>query len=224
MTATIAAGWDPILRSEFEKPYWSTLQEFVAAERLSGEVFPPQKDVFAAFQLTSYAETKVMILGQDPYHGPGQAHGLCFSVKPGVRVPPSLANMYKELVTDVGFAPPDHGSLESWAQQGVLLLNTTLTVRSGAAASHQGQGWEVFSDEVIKAVSAKAEMVVFLLWGAHARKKKSLIDSERHVILEAPHPSPLSAHRGFFGSAPFSQTNAALTSAGRKPIDWQVPS
>lgn len=215
--------WNPILRAEFAKPYWPKLQEFVAQERAMSEVFPPHDEVFAALHLTSYADTKVMILGQDPYHGPGQAHGLCFSVQPGVRVPPSLANMYKELVTDVGFVPPSHGNLVAWARQGVLLLNTTLTVRSAEAASHQGQGWETFTDEVIKAVSDKAETVVFILWGAHARKKKSFIDTSRHVVLEAPHPSPLSAHRGFFGSAPFSTANDALVAAGRTPIDWQLP-
>lgn len=220
MTTT---DWNPILRGEFAKPYWPQLQQFVATERANGEVFPPNDEVFAALHLTSYADTKVMILGQDPYHGPGQAHGLCFSVKRGVRVPPSLANMYKELATDVGFVPPAHGNLEAWARQGVLLLNTTMTVRSGAAASHQGQGWETFTDEVIRAVSAKAETVVFILWGAHARKKKALIDVGRHVVLEAPHPSPLSAHRGFFGSAPFSKANEALVAAGREPIDWQLP-
>lgn len=218
-----ATDWNPILRGEFAKPYWPTLQQFVAAERANGPVFPPHEEVFAALHLTSYADTKVMILGQDPYHGPGQAHGLCFSVKRGVRVPPSLANMYKELATDVGIVPPAHGNLEAWARQGVLLLNTTMTVRSGAAASHQGQGWETFTDEVIRAVSAKDETVVFILWGAHARKKKALIDSGRHVVLEAPHPSPLSAHRGFFGSAPFSKANEALVAARREPIDWQLP-
>ncbi len=220
MTTT---DWNPILRGEFAKPYWPQLQQFVATERANGEVFPPHDEVFAALHFTAYADTKVMILGQDPYHGPGQAHGLCFSVKRGVRVPPSLANMYKELATDVGFTPPAHGNLEAWARQGVLLLNTTMTVRSGAAASHQGQGWETFTDEVIRAVSAKTETVVFILWGAHARKKKTLIDVDRHVVFEAPHPSPLSAHRGFFGSAPFSKTNEALVAAGREPVDWQLP-
>ena len=219
MTTT---DWNPILRGEFAKPYWPQLQQFVADERASGTVFPPQDEVFAALHLTSYADTKVMILGQDPYHGPGQAHGLCFSVKRGVRVPPSLANMYKELTTDVGFVAPEHGNLEEWARQGVLLLNTTLTVRAGNAASHQRQGWETFTDEVIRAVNAKPETVVFILWGSHARKKKALIDSPNHVVLEAPHPSPLSAHRGFFGSAPFSKANAALEVAGREPINWQL--
>lgn len=215
--------WNPVLRPEFAKPYWPKLQEFVAEERVRSEVFPPHDEVFAAFDLTSYVDTKVMILGQDPYHGPGQAQGLCFSVKPGVRVPPSLANVYKELATDVGFVAPGHGNLDAWARQGVLLLNTTLTVRSGEAGSHQGHGWETFTDEVIKAVNDKAETVVFILWGAHARKKKSFIDAERHVLLEAPHPSPLSAHRGFFGSTPFSKANAALAEAGRALIDWQLP-
>ncbi len=215
--------WNPVLRGEFDKPYWAELQQFVANERAQTAVFPPHDEVFAALHLTSLANTRVMILGQDPYHGPGQAHGLCFSVRRGVRVPPSLANMYKELATDVGFVAPNHGNLEHWADQGVLLLNTTMTVRSGDAGSHQNRGWETFTDEVIRAVSAKDDLVVFLLWGAFARKKKALIDTARHVVLEAPHPSPLSAHRGFFGSGHFSAANAALVQAGRAPIEWQLP-
>ncbi len=215
--------WNPVLRGEFDKPYWAELQQFVANERAQTAVFPPHDEVFAALHLTSLANTRVMILGQDPYHGPGQAHGLCFSVRRGVRVPPSLANMYKELATDVGFVAPNHGNLEHWADQGVLLLNTTMTVRSGDAGSHQNRGWETFTDEVIRAVSAKDDLVVFLLWGAFARKKKALIDTARHVVLEAPHPSPLSAHRGFFGSGHFSAANAALERAGRAPIEWQLP-
>ncbi len=215
--------WNPILRGEFAKPYWSELQEFVAAERANGPVYPPHDDVFAALHLTPFAEVKVMILGQDPYHGPGQAHGLCFSVRPPTPPPPSLKNLFAELASDLGQPTPTNGSLEPWARQGVLLLNTTLTVRAGQAASHQGRGWEVFTDEVIKAVNAKPERVVFMLWGGAARKKRSLIDTTRHTIIESAHPSPLSAHRGFLGSRPFSRANAALIEAGREPIDWSLP-
>jgi uracil-DNA glycosylase len=215
--------WNPVLRGEFAKPYWRPLQEFVASQRAQFTVFPPAPDVFAALHLTPYADTRVVILGQDPYHGPNQAHGLCFSVRPGVAVPPSLANIYKELQADLGLPIPRHGNLESWARQGVLLLNTTLTVRAGAAASHQGKGWELFTDEVLKAVNAKQQRVVFLLWGAAARKKAALVDKTRHVVLESAHPSPLSAHNGFFGSRPFSRTNAALEAAGLAPIDWSLP-
>ena len=215
--------WNPLLRDEFAKPYWADLQSFVTAERAAHEVFPPAPEVFAALHQTPYAEVKVLILGQDPYHGPGQAHGLCFSVRPGVPLPPSLRNIYKELQDDLGIAPPNHGCLDAWTHQGVLLLNTSLTVRARQAASHQGKGWEVFTDEVIKAVSAKDERVVFILWGASARKKKALIDRTRHTIIESAHPSPLSAHNGFFGSKPFSRTNEALEAAGRSPVDWRLP-
>lgn len=219
-----STDWNPILRDEFAKPYWPELQRFVESERRFHQVYPPAERVFAALHLTSYADTRVVILGQDPYHGPGQAHGLCFSVPAGVGVPPSLVNIYKELATDVGFEMPGHGNLTSWARQGVLLLNTTLTVRKGAAASHQGKGWETFTDEVIGAVSAKPHSVVFILWGSHARRKKALIDLDRHVVVESAHPSPLSARNGFFGSRPFSRTNAALEAAGLTPIDWALPS
>ncbi len=222
MGAQARTDWNPILRGEFAKPYWSDLQAFVAAERQRAPVYPPSEEVFAALHLTPYADTRVLILGQDPYHGPRQAHGLCFSVRRGVAIPPSLANIYKELETDVGVSPPDHGCLEAWAVQGVLLLNTTLTVRAGRAASHAGKGWETFTDEVIRAVSAKPHPVVFILWGSHARKKKALIDTARHTIIESAHPSPLSAHNGFFGSRPFSRTNAALIAAGLDPIDWRL--
>ena len=215
--------WNPILRAEFDQEYWKQLQQFVFEERSSHAVFPPHEEVFAALKLTSYADTKVLILGQDPYHGPGQAHGLCFSVRRDVRIPPSLQNIHKELHADLGIDPPAHGNLEAWAQQGVLLLNAVLTVQAHQAASHRGKGWETFTDRVIEAVNAKPERVVFILWGGYARKKKSLIDASRHVIIESAHPSPLSAHNGFFGTRPFSRANAALIDAGREPIDWSLP-
>lgn len=211
------------------KSYWPVLQSFVAEERSRGPVYPPKDDVFAALHLTPFDDTRVLILGQDPYHGPGQAHGLCFSVRRGVPVPPSLLNIFKELHDDVGASIPTHGNLEHWARQGVLLLNATLTVRAHAAASHQGKGWETFTDAVIEAVAAKPEPVVFVLWGASARRKRALVESAagpgtpRHVVIESAHPSPLSAHNGFFGSRPFSRANAALLAAGRVPIDWALP-
>jgi len=218
-----ATDWNPILRDQFAEPYWHELQSFVTDERARGPVYPPADDVFAALHLTPYRDVKVVILGQDPYHGPGQAHGLCFSVRRGVAVPPSLRNVYQELRDDLGCAVPNHGNLEHWARQGVLLLNTTLTVRGGQAASHQGKGWERFTDEVIRRVNDKVERVVFLLWGNPSRKKKTLVETSRHVVIESAHPSPLSAHNGFFGSRPFSAANAALTEAGRTPIDWRIP-
>lgn len=219
MTTT---DWNPILRGEFDKPYWQELQDFVRAERSRATVYPPHEDVFAALHLTPYADTRVLVLGQDPYHGPGQAHGLCFSVRPGVRIPPSLVNIHKELHSDLGLPIPDHGNLESWARHGVLLLNATLTVRAGQAASHQGKGWETFTDEVIGAVNAKPEHVVFILWGSSARRKKALVDTGRHTVIESAHPSPLSAHQGFFGSKPFSRTNDALVAHGQDPVDWSL--
>lgn len=217
----MTTDWNPLLRGEFDKPYWKTLQAFVESERAQHTIYPSPENVFAALHHTSYADTKVVILGQDPYHGPRQAHGLCFSVQHGVEPPPSLVNIFKELNADLGITIPQHGNLEAWARRGVLLLNTTLTVRAGQAASHQGKGWETFTDEVIRAVNEKT-FVVFVLWGAHARKKKALIDVARHAVIESAHPSPLSAHNGFFGSKPFSRINAALTSAGISDIDWQL--
>lgn len=215
-----ATDWNPLLRDQFDEAYWHDLQRFVRRERDDHTVYPPADEVFAALHLTPYAQTKVVILGQDPYHGPGQAHGLCFSVRRGVRPPPSLVNILAELESDLGCAPPSHGNLESWARQGVLLLNTTLTVRAGRAASHQKQGWETFTDRVIQVVSDKVDPVVFILWGSPARRKRTLIDTTRHTIIESAHPSPLSAHRGFFGSRPFSRANAALAAAGRDVVDW----
>lgn len=215
--------WNPVLRAELAKPYFADLRTFVDAERRRTAVYPPADEVFAALHLTPFADVKVLILGQDPYHGPGQAHGLCFSVRPGTDIPPSLTNIYIELESDLGLPRPDHGCLDAWARQGVLLLNATLTVRSRQAASHQGKGWETFTDAVIDAVNAKPEPVVFILWGSSARRKKALVDASRHVIIESPHPSPLSAHRGFFGSRPFSRANEALVAAGRDPVDWRIP-
>lgn len=217
--------WNPVLKAELAKPYWAELQAFVRDERAHHQVFPPHDEVFAALHRTPFDAVRAVILGQDPYHGPGQAHGLCFSVRRGVPIPPSLRNIHTELHDDLGVEPPGHGDLTAWADRGVLLLNTTLTVRAHQAASHQKRGWETFTDEVIRAVGAKADRVVFLLWGAHARKKRALVDSSsgRHVVLESAHPSPLSAHNGFFGSRPFSRANAALEAADRPPIDWSLP-
>jgi uracil-DNA glycosylase len=212
----------PLLRQEFTKPCWAELQAFVAAERSRFEVYPPDVEVFMALHLTAYAETKVVILGQDPYPGAGQAHGLAFSVRCGVPVPPSLKNIHKELHEDLGVPIPDHGNLKQWARRGVLLLNATLTVRAGAAASHQGRGWETFTDEVIRVVNRKTDPVVFILWGRVAGKKKRLIDSPPHTVIESPHPGPQSARKGFCGSNPFSRANAALVAAGREAIDWTL--
>jgi len=217
----MTTDWNPLLRAEFDKPYWSSLQSFVENEHQHHAVYPARENVFSALHHTSYADTKVLILGQDPYHGPNQAHGLCFSVQHGVAVPPSLVNIFKELHGDLGVPIPEHGNLQAWARRGVLLLNTTLTVRAGQAASHQGKGWETFTDEVIRVVNEKP-FVVFVLWGAHARKKKALIDATRHAIIESAHPSPLSAHNGFFGSRPFSKINAALRTAGMSDVDWSL--
>ena len=215
--------WNPLLADELTKPYWSELMAFVKSERERYTVYPPDPEVFAALHMTPHASVKAMILGQDPYHGPGQAHGLCFSVRRGVAPPPSLVNIHQELASDLGCPPPVHGSLEHWAHQGVLLLNATLTVRARSAASHQKKGWETFTDQVIRSVNGKSDRVVFILWGSSARQKKALIDTSRHAIIESPHPSPLSAHRGFFGSRPFSRANAALEAEGRDPIDWCLP-
>ncbi|MGD9998684.1 MAG: uracil-DNA glycosylase [Ilumatobacteraceae bacterium] len=215
--------WNPLLRGEFAKPYWQQLQQFVADERQRRPVYPAADEVFQALHLTSFADTRVVILGQDPYHGTGQAHGLCFSVRHGVQPPPSLVNIFRELHDDLGIDPPHHGNLEAWARQGVLLLNTCLTVRAGQAGSHHGKGWEAFTDEVLRVVDAKPQRVVFILWGSPARKKKALIHGPQHVVIESAHPSPLSAHNGFFGSRPFSRTNAALVEAGLPPIDWRLP-
>ena len=214
--------WNPILRQEFKKPYWIELQNYILDQRASHMVFPAHPDVFRAFHLTSFANLKVVILGQDPYHGVGQANGLCFSVSTGVSFPPSLQNIFKELEDDLGISKPQNGDLAAWAEQGILLLNTTLTVRQGAPASHQGKGWETFTDEVIRCISQTKEKIVFVLWGASARRKKSLIDVTKHTCIESVHPSPLSAYRGFFGSKPFSRINQLLRQQGITEIDWSL--
>lgn len=216
--------WTEALASEKATPYFRELMLHVQAEREAGKViYPPKEDVFNAFAMTALEDIRVVILGQDPYHGPHQAHGLCFSVLPGVKIPPSLRNIYKELADDIdGFSIPNHGTLSPWAEQGVLLLNTVLTVEQGKAHSHAKLGWETFTDKVIEVVNQHCSNVVFLLWGSHAQKKGNTINREKHHVLHAPHPSPLSAHRGFFGSKPFSQTNQLLTESGKAPIQWQV--
>ena len=224
MGCPLPDSWCRWLGDEFQASYMQSLRDFLAAEKAARKViYPHSSNWFRAFELTPLDRVKVVILGQDPYHGPDQAHGLCFSVRPGVPVPPSLKNIYKELADDVGFRPVAHGTLESWARQGVLLLNTSLTVEQGSAGAHRGKGWETFTDRAIAAVSAHAEPSVFLLWGSHARQKKALVDTERHLVLESPHPSPLSAHRGFFGNHHFSRANAFLEANGREPIHWQLP-
>jgi uracil-DNA glycosylase len=218
----VPADWRNVLAAEFPQPYFRDLERFVAEERSQHTVFPPVEDVFNAFKYTPYDKVKVLLLGQDPYHDEGQAHGLCFSVRPGVKPPPSLVNIFKELRDDLGCSIPDHGHLTPWARQGVMLLNAVLTVRTHQPASHKDRGWETFTDAVIRALDARKRPVVFLLWGAYAQKKRDLIDASRHVVLTAAHPSPLSTKK-FFGSKPFSQANAALERLGEKPIDWQLP-
>lgn len=220
---TLPAAWQPLLADETSKPYFKQLMQFVQEERQSHTIYPPEPEVFNALVHTPYDKVKVLLLGQDPYHDERQAHGLCFSVRPGVKPPPSLVNIFKELKSDLGCTIPNNGCLTPWADQGVLLLNAVLTVRAHQPNSHKGKGWELFTDAIIQKVSAKTEPVVFILWGAYAQKKENLIDTDRHIILKSVHPSPLSAKNGFFGSKPFSQTNAALKAAGRGEIDWQLP-
>lgn len=218
------ATWEEVLAHEAKQPYFQHIQSYVAAQRAAGKViYPPQADVFNAFKLTELDQVKVVILGQDPYHGPNQAHGLCFSVLPGIKTPPSLVNIYKELATDIaGFIIPSHGYLQSWAEQGVLLLNTVLTVQQGLAHSHAKIGWETFTDKVIEQVNVQTTGTVFLLWGSHAQRKGATIDKNRHHVLHAPHPSPLSAHRGFLGCKHFSQTNRLLLEQQKQVINWQI--
>ncbi|OWR29577.1 uracil-DNA glycosylase [Saccharibacillus sp. O23] len=216
--------WDEVLKDEINQPYFKELMQRVAEEYRTHTVYPPEPLLFQALKLTPFAAVKAVILGQDPYHGPGQAHGLSFSVLPGVKIPPSLRNMYKELASDLGYSIPDHGYLIHWAEEGVLLLNTVLTVREGQAASHQKLGWQRFTDAVIRAIGEREQPAVFILWGAHAQKKEALIDTGRHAVLKSVHPSPLSARGGFFGSRPYSQTNDYLKSHGIQPINWEIPS
>lgn len=218
----IGNDWDEILKGEFEKEYYKNLREFLKKEYSTQEIFPNMYDIFNALKYTSYKDTKVVIIGQDPYHNVGQAHGLAFSVKPGVQTPPSLQNMYKELKDELDCFIPNNGYLVKWADQGVLLINTVLTVRAHNANSHKGMGWEIFTDNIIKYLSDREEPVIFLLWGANARSKKKIIDKNKHIILEAPHPSPLSAYRGFFGCGHFKKANEILEEMGKEKIDWQI--
>lgn len=218
----ISNDWLDVIGEEFNKPYYKELDNFVKEEYKNHQIFPDVNDIFSAFHYTPLKNVKVVILGQDPYHNIGQAHGLCFSVKPQVDIPPSLVNIYKELQDDLGCYIPNNGYLKKWAEQGVLMLNTVLTVRAHQANSHHGKGWEIFTDSVIKAVNESDQPIVFILWGKPAQSKKKMLTNPKHLILEAPHPSPLSSYRGFFGSKPFSKTNAYLVENGLEPIDWQI--
>lgn len=220
--AAIQNDWLDALKEEFRQPYYKKLFQTVNEEYRTRQIFPPADDIYNAFHLTPLHEVKVVILGQDPYHGAGQAHGLCFSVRPGVDIPPSLVNIYQELHDDLGCTIPNHGCLTKWAKQGVLLLNTVLTVRAHQANSHKGIGWEEFTDAAIRKLNEQDRPIVFMLWGRPAQAKKSMLHNPRHLILEAPHPSPLSAYRGFFGSRPFSQANRFLEAQGVEPVDWQI--
>lgn len=222
MTQMLPESWLPVLGGELDQPYFRELAEFVEKERANGPVYPPREQVFAALEATPFEQVKVLVLGQDPYHGAGQGHGLCFSVQPGVKTPPSLRNIYKEMKEELGLPVPDNGYLMPWARQGVLLLNAVLTVREAEPNSHKGQGWEKFTDAVIRSVSERPDPAVFVLWGAYAQKKIPLIDEERHVIVKGAHPSPLSAKK-FFGSRPFTQINEAIAAQGHEPIDWRIP-
>lgn len=223
MKTIIHNSWQDVLGDEFQKPYYLQLREFLKHEYKTQLIHPDMYHIFEALEATPYEKVKVVILGQDPYHGPNQAHGLSFSVQQGVRIPPSLQNVYKELEDDLGIPPVNHGYLLSWAQQGVLLLNTILTVRDGQAFSHQGKGWEILTDKIIEKLNEREDPVIFILWGRPAQQKKSMIDTSHHVVLCSSHPSPLSAYRGFFGSKPFSKTNQALIALGKTPIDWRLP-
>jgi len=220
----LEASWKAELADEFSRDYMQALREFLLQRKQAGQViYPPGPQIFNALDHTPFDKVKVVIIGQDPYHGPGQAHGLCFSVQPGVPIPPSLQNIFKEIHNDLGLRQPPHGCLTAWADQGVLLLNAVLTVEDGRAGSHQGKGWELFTDAVISALNRKRDHLVFLLWGSYAQKKGAVIDRSRHLVLESPHPSPLSAHRGFFGNKHFSETNRYLAAHGQEPINWQLP-
>ncbi|CAM4256619.1 uracil-DNA glycosylase [Paenibacillus tarimensis] len=223
MSVQLPHDWPAVLEGEFDKPYFMELRAKLAEAYRTEQVYPAQDHIFQALQYTPYKETKVVILGQDPYHGPGQAHGLSFSVQPGVRIPPSLRNIYQELQSDIGCQPPSHGCLTPWAKQGVLLLNAVLTVEAGRPNSHQKLGWELFTDRIIAALGQREHPVVFLLWGKHAQMKASMIDASRHCVIESAHPSPFAARRGFFGSQPFSRANAFLRSIGSEEINWCLP-
>lgn len=218
----IGNDWDSVLAGEFEKDYYTELRKFLVSEYRTQTIYPNMYDIFNALKYTPYGKVKVVILGQDPYHEPGQAHGLCFSVQKGVPKPPSLVNIFKELTADLGIAAPSHGCLTEWTEQGVLLLNTALTVRRGQANSHRGKGWEIFTDRVIELLNERQEPMVFILWGANAKAKKELITNTNHMIITGAHPSPLSAHNGFFGGRYFSRTNAYLEEKGETPIDWSI--
>lgn len=220
--AYIGNDWDEVLGSEFEKEYYKRLMKFLEEERQDNTIYPPEEDVFNALKFSPYNNTKVVILGQDPYHEPGQAHGLCFSVNKGVKIPPSLVNIYKEMQNDMGIIQPNHGYLADWAYQGVLLLNTLLTVRRGEANSHKGKGWEKFTDRIVELLNQREKPMVFILWGANAKSKQSLITNKDHMILSGAHPSPLSAFNGFFGGGYFSKANRFLELTGQDPIDWQL--
>ena len=222
MRQILKNDWNEILKDEFSKDYYLSLREFLKNEYTTKIIYPDKYDIFNALHYTSYKDVKVVILGQDPYHGPNQAHGLSFSVSPGVKIPPSLLNIYKELNSDLGCYIPNNGYLKKWADQGVLLLNTSLTVRAGEANSHKNKGWEIFTDKIISLINEKTDPVVFLLWGNNAINKKKLITNKQHLILSSTHPSPLSASRGFFGSKPFSKINKFLISVNKAPIDWQI--
>jgi uracil-DNA glycosylase len=222
MKVDLSPSWQAVLADELHKPYFKELEKFVDGERKAHKVFPPEDDVFNAFKAAPFDKVKVLLLGQDPYHDDGQAHGMCFSVRPGVKPPPSLVNMFKELKNDLGSKIPNHGYLQGWAEQGILLLNAVLTVQAHKANSHKDKGWEQFTDAVIKALNARDDPLVFVLWGGYAQKKEKLIDGKKHRILKAAHPSPLSAAK-FMGSKPFSAINKALKELGKEPIDWQLP-
>ncbi|HGA0511391.1 TPA: uracil-DNA glycosylase [Bacillus pacificus] len=223
MENVLKNDWGSLLAPEFEKEYYRKLADFLKEEYSTHVVYPKKEDIFNALEYTSYENTKVVILGQDPYHGPNQAHGLSFSVQPGIKTPPSLLNMYKELRDEYGYDIPNNGYLVKWAEQGVLLLNTVLTVRQGEANSHKGKGWEHFTDRVIELLNEREKPVIFILWGRHAQAKKKLITNTKHYIIESVHPSPLSARRGFFGSKPYSKVNTILANMGEREIDWEIP-
>lgn len=223
MKQILTNDWNDYLKDEFEKEYYQKLRQFLISEYHTRTIYPDMYDIFNALHYTSYHDTKVVILGQDPYHGAGQAHGLSFSVRKGIAIPPSLLNIYKELADDLGCYIPNNGYLKPWADQGVLLLNASLTVRAGVANSHRNIGWEIFTDRVIQILNEREKPVIFILWGANARSKKKYITNKQHYIIESTHPSPLSAHNGFFGSKPFSRANAILESLGETPINWQIP-